>query len=399
MSRAQRVLHVASHQTNVGDGAVNTVIAERVHALADRPVEIVRADVVVDRTMLSASDVDGFDLVLVGGGGAISAGASNDGCGLALPMTNAELERSSTRFAFVALGHNAFEGESLRDASRLARTLRWAADRGHRFSVRNDGSLGRLRRDVGPAADAVVEVPDPGFFISSTPAVPVESGRDDYVVLQVAGDSIGRRFPSVVPERILARTDGSGLERVLHRRLDALLGSLERYARWLVDEYDVDVLITPHVPADVVLTAALVRRLSTGVNKQRYRRRPFRLVGLPHPRRAREHFGTTASARLVVGMRGHAVTCSLGLGRPTIALSTHPKVAGVMRWCGLSDRTVVPGPDLFGALTASTPAALEDGDRLADLDGRLDRCRADQLDVLLRESLGDRPASSRVTAG
>ena len=47
-------------------------------------------------------------------------------------------------------------------------------------------------------------------------------------------------------------------------------------------------------------------------------------------------------------MRGHAVICGTGLGIPTIAIDTHPKVGGFMKEIGMSDYSIDPkNPDFL----------------------------------------------------
>lgn len=343
-----RILHVASHTTNVGDGALNGVIAAALARAVDEPVEIVEEDVVLRPRSLTAEDVDAFDLVVVGGGGAISTGRSNAECGMAMPMTVAELRASRTPFAFVGLGHNLFHGEELRYREELARTIAWATERGHPFSVRNDGSLARLRLVLGDVTGNVVEIPDPGFFVAAPPVEPVEVAGDRYVLVQLAAD----RFA----DRVAGRRSSVGPVRRLqeHRARVAFAEQVAAWARSVSDHTGGDIVFAPHIPSDLGIVADVIQRCGRD-----HRRRPFRVLGTPHPRHAERYFGAYAAADVVVGMRGHAVICGVGLDRPVVAVSTHPKVAGFMEACGLGAWCTTPGPHLGRDLARLTGPLLE----------------------------------------
>jgi hypothetical protein len=378
------VLHVASHVTNVGDGALNSVIRARLSALADEPLEITLEDVVLRPRNLLASDVDEFDLVVVGGGGAISSGASNDLSGLALPMAVDEMEASRVPFAFVALGHNLFYGDELRAPDLLRWTLAWSAQRGHPFSVRNDGSGARMQADFGADADHIVEVPDPGMFVPPSPVVPAEVGQDDFVLLQVASDRLD--------DRLLGASRGSGRRAERRgagaRRHKQFVDAMVAWCRSSAQAHDVDVVLAPHIPTDVALVSEILDGCYAKGSRAGFAHRPFRLLGTPHPRNALHYFGHYAAARAVVGMRGHAVICGVGLGRPVVALSTHPKVRGFMEACDLDPWVIEPGPDLAMDLTAAVDpliaGATEDYDRRRNAaTGTL----SEQLDDLLRAAL------------
>jgi polysaccharide pyruvyl transferase WcaK-like protein len=379
------VIHVASHAINVGDGALNSVIQQRLASLTDAPIDFELIDVAVERRELRAQDVEGADLVVVGGGGAISIASWNSLSGTALPMRISEIERSRTPFAVVAIGHNLFAGEQLVHREQLLELLELCEARSFPFSVRNDGSLDRLRKVLGPErCQHIIEVPDPGFFVDAPPRIPPEAGRDRYALIQVAGDNAAGRFSagSYRPANV-----DRALRLIGRSSVDRMLDGIADLARHLVDAHDLDVVFAPHVPADVPLIGDLFRRLPSGL-RTRYARRPFRILGLPNPRGASAFFGAYSAAQLVVGMRGHAVICGVGVGIPTVAIDTHPKIAGFMRSCDLDDHVVTLSSHLGGDLVAAADDLLGAG-RAAHLARRAAATGgfADRLDALLRAAV------------
>ena len=146
MSDLLKILHIASHELNVGDGALNQVIRERLQALSASPHAITLLDAIVQPPQLTAGDVAGFDLVLVGGGGGINNSRRASRTGTELPMSLAEYRAAIPAFAFVALGHNLYGSERFRHGPALTQVLHVVEERGEFFSVRNDGSRARIEQ-------------------------------------------------------------------------------------------------------------------------------------------------------------------------------------------------------------------------------------------------------------
>lgn len=337
-----RVLHIASHEINVGDGALNGAIREGVRRLHSGPVAFDLADVAVFRKELSVAELDSYDLVLVGGGGGISNGPHARRTGTPMPLDLETYRETNTPFAFVGIGHNIFAGQPLKYASALTQLLTEVRRKGDIFSVRNDGSRQRLIRDLGDVALMVREIPDPGFFVRSEVRKPLEAGPRPFALIQVAGDAIADR---VRPNRW-----GGIVGRMHSREAKSMLAEwISQVALHLWNRHGLDILLAPHIHHDVPLCSDIMRRLyaQAGAAAQH---RPFRVGGTPHPSHAEEFFGCYRAARLVIGMRGHAVICGIGLRCPTIALSSHPKVGEFLASCNLSAWSVPLGPDAAAAL-------------------------------------------------
>lgn len=400
-----RVLHFASHEINVGDGALNAAIRDRLERLCARPIDFTLADVFVRPEDVSAADVDAFDLVVVGGGGSISNGERNARNGTTLPMALDEYRRARVPFAFVALGYNLFAGEDYRYAGELSELLAAAGERGDSFSVRNDGSLERLRLVLGGQAASVREVPDPGFFVDVTPKRPQEVGDRPYLVLQLAGDKPGLRFGDPAA-RTMTRVGHRRAQNERSRMRTGFVESMAELCRWVEERHGMDVLISPHVHGDMDLVASLSDRLY-GQTGPGLSHRPFRVGGTPHPSNAASFFGAYETAELVVGMRGHSVICGVGLRRPVIAISSHPKVEAFMDACGLSqwsiDASTVDAEalcaavdDLLGAGQADYLARRDEG--VAGFEQRFDDFLVTALERVDGALGGDIPTRSRQPA-
>lgn len=330
------ILHVASHEINVGDGALIGGIRQVLREIAGfepryRPMEMTDFPARSSEVSPESLDAASADLILVGGGGSIDGRPSHTRSGMAFPLSGDEVRRLRTPLAYVALGVNMLPGEGLHHADRLAEVLRACRDRGIPFSVRNDGSIDRLRDELGEAADAVVEVPDPGFFVSVDPGhvVPAMSGHRPCVLVQIAGDNPDKRLGVSKSARSWSwrRAGGDARQR--------FVADVAELVRWLIAELDAEVILAPHILRDVPATGELVARLDPAICRRR-----VRVLGVPHAMHAPQFFQAYAKADLVVGMRGHSVICAVGLRRPCVALSTHAKVSGFMQSCQLSEWSI-----------------------------------------------------------
>ena len=318
------IVHIASHSINVGDGAITSGIRR---ALADiYPGEISYTNIeIVDYEFfgqeLSAAYLDalGGNLILVGGGGTIDGHTMRLQNGTAFTMTMDEMKLLQTPIAFVALGHNQFNHQRFYHRDILHRFLEFCYTNDIPFSLRNDGSRERiidlLEHDISGLADIV---PDPGFFIKTPEQLPspvFPPTTTPKVVLQLAFDAYQHRFGG-------ADVDYKG-------NFKSFVSSISEYATHLIDEYNASIAIATHTSDDLQGATEVLRNV-----ERKKARLNIRSTGVYHPTYAPMFFKAYAEADLVVGMRGHSVICGAGLDRPTIAISTHPKVAGFMSKIG-----------------------------------------------------------------
>ena len=102
--------------------------------------------------------------------------------------------------------------------------------------------------------------------------------------------------------------------------------------------FDVNIILAPHIPADLNITAkfcdiageyvignsSMIREILTVNAMQKgYMSAPY-------------FFSVYDQCDLAIGMRGHAAICCVGLNTPFISLNTHEKVTGFMDCMQLS---------------------------------------------------------------
>ena len=104
------------------------------------------------------------NLIIVGGGGLIEQGVySGKGTGYKLPFNKDILQQINCPVVFYGVGVNEFRGNK-EYSEKASKAIQEIINHSAAFSVRNDGSLGKLSNTVNVNTDKVKIVPDPGLL-------------------------------------------------------------------------------------------------------------------------------------------------------------------------------------------------------------------------------------------
>jgi polysaccharide pyruvyl transferase WcaK-like protein len=372
------VLHIASHNINVGDGAISSGIHKAVSAVSMAEVDFHNFDIVDYKhphKMFTEESLDelGMDLVLVGGGGTIDGHVNRVLNGTALPMDIEAISKIKTPMSFLALGHNLFPTQEFFNTETLQELIEMCSNRGFPFSVRRDGSWERLAElfDSGTMKN-VRKVPDPGFFVDVNPRMrlpQIKSGGDGrpfkkYIIIQIALDGYEHRF--------------SFTEEFKEENMFKFLTDIAKFSEHVIAS-DYEVIFAIHTLNDISPVSSIYFSMEPTAA-----RLGSRISGVAHPSLAGDYFSLYRDASLVVGMRGHSVICGTGLGIPTVAIATHDKVSGYMKELGCSEWAISPGETFLEDLTEMSFDLLENSnDQLARVDNIRSEWRDEFTDFLL----------------
>jgi polysaccharide pyruvyl transferase WcaK-like protein len=294
------ILHVASHGLNIGDGA----IISSMQRLMPKP--IVDADITLTDKEVLRRKILNADRVVMGGGGGICNSQHN--YPTQVPLLAKDIREG---MAFAGMGYNQFyESEYVR-WEELKDLIQACKDHGVPFAVRADGSKAIIEQGTGLEID---EIPDPGLFVKTdeTYRSPCIKRGKKNVIIQLAGDGNRNKVTKT-----------------------KVFESLVLSAIGMAYKYDANIIFAPHIVYDLhmVHNAFFAIREKHGDDL----RDRIAVAPVVHPREAAKFFRMYEQADLVVGMRGHSVICGVGLGTPTVAIDSHPKVVGFMEHMGLSE--------------------------------------------------------------
>lgn len=375
-ARPLRLLHLANHHsTNIGNGALvlGTERALR-EDLGDglvftpEPWDDYTATRArrFDESFVERVNRD-HDALLVGAAVTFNArrGFSHTGMRFDLPL---ELwPRLRKPLCFYALSYRVWPGQRYFHLDRLRRTLELMLESPRVLcSVRDDGTKGWLEGLLGRRLEQVDVIPDPTLYVPTQDAFHPELEPDRVnVVLSLnnedeiyryggAGRLLAWRLlgPLLDEKRLLtawSRVPGwDARRRSFLRRLAAGVESLSR-------ERDVNLILACHTFDDYRIAHEFLSLCSTRVGYQLTVAAPVLRMS-----RAPYFYDLYAKADLAISMRVHSLTPSIGLGTPTIALSSQPRVSEFMKGAGLEDLELdASDPDLAERLAALAKRCLD----------------------------------------
>jgi polysaccharide pyruvyl transferase WcaK-like protein len=320
-----RILHTYCLNYNIGDYALGIGLKALLRNNLDVSLiaETNLQGTVFDEYFISEVVNKKYDLLVIGGGGIIHGAHWPNGW---FWLIEKELIRKiKIPFIVYGVGYNYFKGEEgipERGIVHLKETIANAAY----FSVRNDGSVERLKDQTGIIAP---EIPDPGFHVSLN-ACYERPISEPYVVIQLANDKPEYRFGAKENKDIFIRKMRSVVEN-------------------LSKKYKV--ILAPHVFDDILLST----EVSLGINNCEVWN--FGYYAFDHSDKALAFY---KYAHFVLAMRGHGQIVPIGFNTPVISLENHEKNRGLMEKIGLMEYNVDILNEDFGLKINDAVKKIED---------------------------------------
>lgn len=263
-----------------------------------------------------------YDLLVIGGGGIIHGAHWPNGW---FWLIDQELiNEIKIPFIVYGVGYNYWKEEGgipENGIIHLEETMNKAAY----FSVRNDGSQGRLEEQFGKIIPAI---PDPGFHVDID-SYYVRRIEVPYILIQLANDKPEKRFGSL-------------------EQKEAFIIHMKEITRNLSKRYQV--IFSPHVPEDVEIS----KTIAEGINNVKVW--DFGYFAFDH---SDEAVGYYKYAEFVLAMRGHGQIIPIAFNTPVISLENHPKHRGLMEQLGLLEYNVSITDENFKQVLLSKIELLE----------------------------------------
>ena len=352
MARPLKILHLANHKsTNIGNGALIAGLERVLTEDFETPLEFT-AEPWDDYTIPDASKrfgrsfvelCHGHDCLLVGAAVTMDGYERYPKTGMRFHLDLDLWDEIRCPIVFYGISHRTWRGAPYHHLEQLGRTIRFALEH-HRvwFSVRNDGTREWLENQFGLPSDAIREVPDPATFVPTRPM--------EWPLLRPSGPNIAVSLNDEDVEQRFARADVSRVRRAFLERLPrkrrkralaklsghekrrrSFLESLAEVLDQLAKQHDANVILCPHHLEDHQMVADLGRRAPSRLKHQ-----VLTANWLPRADQAPVFYDLYRRVDLVCAMRIHAMSPALGLGTPTIALSSQSRITSFMERTELS---------------------------------------------------------------
>lgn len=291
----KRIHHLGVYDRNFGDTALNMQVDNFFKDKCNYSY-----DSLDHPNSLSGDHINqkvGNGTLIVGGGGLLHEYRENltarpTGC--IWEINQEQLAKIESKIVLYSVGYNHFYTD--KNPIKMRFLLNHVLKNGI-VSIRNDGSMNRLSRIFPDIIDQFVEIPDVGVFSRTT-----EAPKDDYILIQIACDRLNKRY-------------NNNLKAFL-----TLVGSL-------VNNLSHNIKIIPHTSQDV--------EIYNKVNIKSFFNNCEVLPLMAKTTELEKVLQIYKRSIFTISTRGHSQIISVGNCVPTFSMSTHMKINGFAKSCGL----------------------------------------------------------------
>lgn len=296
----RKIYHLGVYGKNFGDNALNLVVDS---FFKDKGEYIVGNLIDSNDWTVAAINkrIGKGDVLIVGGGGLIheytEKGESRPS-GMIWEISPDDVLNINAKVVLYSVGHNHFFTDKT-PSWRMERMFSNILKMGGIISLRNDGSKERLIRYFPQFKDDFITVPDVGVFAYGGKT----SSNNDYAILQIACDRLKKRYGN--------------------------FDDFEKLIEGVLDEIDIPVKLIPHTLQDMEF-----------YNQRNLKEKFPNIEIVPLKNKVSdtdELLNLYANAKYTISTRGHSQIISVGNCTPTFSISTHDKIEGFSKSCGLEE--------------------------------------------------------------
>lgn len=344
-----RLAHlVNARSANVGNGALadgaEALLGEDLAELAPRFFREAWDDYsfgikAFDKEFVRRMNED-FDGLIVGGAVALNGRHHYANAGMRFDLPPELWSAFEKPVIFYGISHRHWSNQTYHHDDRLRLALKTLLDRPNIvLALRNDGTREWLERVIGFSDPRIEVIPDTGVFASATTGVtyPEFSVDKPNVILAFNDEDREGRFQKTGQREAIVRNMAKAVEQLLL-------------------EVDANVVIAPHYFDDFRMIADFIEAMTPRIAHQ-----SMIACGLSGMAGAADFYGRYAQADLVVSMRVHSMSPSVGLGAPMVPVVTQDRMTDFLDGLDLGDLAIDAfDPDLSNKLLAAMKATLAD---------------------------------------
>lgn len=333
MSRPLKLLHVASFNGNIGDNASHSGFYTLMREALDVELDITEWEIRKAYQNYQQHDhwefdshfideVNRHDACVIGGGNYFELSIEKSMTGTTIDLNPNLLADLKKPLIFNAVGCDSYKGYSDQTIQRFQQFLDTAIGTELvSLSVRNDGSNQHISRLFGDTYnDKVKTIADPGFFVhpSKHPHIEINPHRR-YWAINAAVDMMELRFAG--------GCDNASYSDFVRDLSGFLSTKLEQ-------DSELDFIFIPHIYSDLKAFSAILDQIPDPLRRNRIIVAPT----IQGYHGADYLFSLYSQVELCIGTRFHCNVCAIGMGIPSIGITTYPKLSDTYHQLGLGHR-------------------------------------------------------------
>ncbi len=283
---------------------------------------------------------DGADAMLVGGAVAINGREFYGDAGMRFNLPRALWSEIRKPLIFYGISYRHWDEQPYHHQDQLLWTLDHILQRDNMLlALRNDGTREWLATKFGIADDRIHVIPDPGVFVPADATGTYDDFEPDRLNVLLAFNDEDSAYRYRTPER-----------------RDAVLRGIVEAVERMFTRWDVNLVLVPHYFDDLRMIADFIDMCQAPLAHQRMISTELaRICG------SRRFYGRYCQADLIISMRVHSMSPSIGLGLPMVPLVTQNRMTDFLDGIGLADLQVDAfAADMADQLTAAIDRTLAD---------------------------------------
>ena len=324
-----KTLHLASFNGNVGDNANHSGFYSQLSRNLFYKFDINQLEIRefywkqrnFDHSFVELAN--SYDLLIIGGGNYFELWVDHSPTGTSIMIEPSLFKKIKIPVLFNALGVDPAQGatESNCDKFRIFLELLLSSEK-YFVSVRNDGSLEAVSNFIGKEfCSKIVWTPDAGIFVEINDDFNLINTDKNYVAINIAGDMIEKRFPG----------NGNYID---FKNFKSIFREL--IINILRNDITDEILFVPHIHSDTELIIQILKKIPDPLKRCR-----ISIAPLIHGQGSEKNiFALYKKAKFSLSMRFHSNVCSVGLEKPTIAMSNYRQIQKLCEEMNLLDYLV-----------------------------------------------------------
>lgn len=221
------------------------------------------------------------------------------------------------------------------------------------FAVRNDGTKEWIQRMCGIDSDQIHEIPDPGLFVPFGDCnYPELHPTKKNILIAFNGEDAVYRYATKFQKQVWQLLSSFVSDRLLKKIFSSIAGykkerkkvvkELTKTVEQIAKNYDAQFVLVPHYLDDYEIIQEFISVLQERIAHQLVT--STGLLTVPH---TKYFYGRYKKADLVLAMRVHSMSPSIGLNTPVVPITSQGRMRSFLEKINLLDISVDTSKECF----------------------------------------------------